>query len=269
LSGERFSRPHGFGAQAADITIRDDAPDDVRAAIMMIAEGELRLSPGTIRSALCDVLRQLPDSNNWTAYPNIWDECQQLMTGARWYKVYDFVEVLYDRLAKSHESDRAFRWEALINEYFMERGVGWRLIDGQLESRGSEAFELAVDSARSALGAAGFTTSKQEIHEALHDLSRRPEADLTGSVQHAMAALECTAREATGDHRSTLGEILKRYPDVVPKPLNESLYKMWGYASEAARHIREGRTPSRAEAELVVSVASATCSYLATLGRRA
>lgn len=79
-----------------------------------------------------------------------------------------------------------------------------------------------------------------------------------------MAALECTAREATDDPRATLGEILKRYPDVLPKPLDDSMVKMWGYASEMARHIREGRTPSRAEAELVVGVSAAACSYLAT-----
>ena len=142
-------------------------------------------------------------------------------------------------------------------------GVGWRLADGQIESRGPEAFETSVDSARDALESAGLQTARREIHEALRDLSRRPEPDLTGAVQHAMAALECTAREATGDPRATLGEILKRYPDVVPKPLDDALGKMWGYASEMARHVREGRTPSRAEAELVVGVASSTCTYLA------
>jgi hypothetical protein len=57
----------------------------------MIAEGELDLSPNTIRSALCTVLRELPNPNNWTAYPNVWEECQSLMYGAPWYRVYDFV----------------------------------------------------------------------------------------------------------------------------------------------------------------------------------
>jgi hypothetical protein len=263
MSDETFSRRHGFRASVPDIRIREDAPEEVRAAILMIAEGDLRLRPGTIRSALCAVLRQVPDSNNWTSYPNIWDECQRLMSDAPWYRVYDFVEVLYDRLTNSRDPDRAVRWQSLINAYFEEAGIGWQLVDGHLKSRGPEAFEQSVASARSALEAASLTTAKQEIHEALNDLSRRPEPDLTGSVQHAMAALECTAREATGDPRATLGEILKRNPDVVPKPLDQAISKMWGYASDVARHVREGSTPSRAEAELVVGVASATCSYLA------
>lgn len=79
-----------------------------------------------------------------------------------------------------------------------------------------------------------------------------------------MAALECTAREAVGDQRATLGEILKRYPDAFPKPLDDALSKMWGYASEMARHVLEDRTPSRAEAELIVGVAASACNYLAS-----
>lgn len=77
-----------------------------------------------------------------------------------------------------------------------------------------------------------------------------------------MAALECTAREAVGDPRATLGEILKRSPDLLPKPLDDGISKLWGYASETGRHLREGRLPSRAEAELLVGVAASACTYL-------
>ena len=145
-----------------------------------------------------------------------------------------------------------------------EAGVGWRLGNGLLESRGPEAFEAAVDSARISLEESGLTTARKEIHEALRDLSQRPEPDLTGAVFHAMAALECTAREAVEDEHATLGEILKRYPDLLPKPLDDALSKMWGYASEKARHLREGGTPSRAEAELIVGVAASACNYVAS-----
>ena len=263
MSKDTFSRRHGFAAQADEITIRDDAPAEVRAAILKIAEGDLELGPDTIRAVLCTLLRKMRDSNNWSHDP-VFDECQRLMDNAPWYKVYDFVEAFYRRLAESHGPARAETWEELINKYFVEVGVGWRLADGQLESRGPEAFETSVDGARDALASAALQTARSEIDEALRGLSRRPEPDLTGAVQHAMAALECTAREATGDSRATLGKILKQYPDVVPKPLDDALGKMWGYASETARHVQEGRTPSRAEAELVVGVAAATCSYLAT-----
>lgn len=263
MTPEQFSRRHGFSAKPTEIRIRNDAPPNVRGALLMILEGELQLRPNTIRDWLCTVLRELPDQNNWSEYPNIWQECQNLMYGAPWYRVYDFVEAVYVRLANSQEAGRAEQWANAVNEYFVENGVGWRLVNGQLESRGQEAFETAVDSARQALDEATLGTAKQEIHEALRDLSRRPEPDLTGAVQHAMAALECTARQATNDPRATLGEILRRHPDIVPRPLDESLSRMWGYASEMARHIREGRTPGRPDAELVVTVAAAVCTYLA------
>lgn len=267
MSNERFSQRHGFGPVETDISIRDDAPDKVRAALLKIAQGELGLRPVLLRDVLCTVLRTVPDRSNWTEYPNVWEECQTLIEGAPWYRVYDFVEALYRGIGDTSESNPAERWAELVNEYFVEVGVGWRLVNGQLERRGAEGFETSVDTARVALESAGLPTAKREIHEAMRDLSRRPNPDLTGAIHHAMAALECTAREASGDSKGTLGEIIKRYPGLLPKPLDDAITKMWGYSSEMARHVLEGRTPAQAEAELVVGVAAAACSYLATVVR--
>ncbi len=268
MSDERFSRRHGYGPVEAEITIHDAAPYEVRAALLKIAEGEVKLRPMLLRDVLCTVLRTVPDRNNWTEYPNVWEECQALIEGAPWYRVYDFVEALYHRIGGTGEVTPADQWAELVNEYFVERGVGWRLVNGQLERRGAEAFESSVDTARAALESAGLLTAQRELHEALRDLSRRPDPDLTGAIHHAMAALECTAREVVGDPRGTLGEIIKRYPDLLPKPLDDALARMWGYSSEMARHVREGRTPAPEETELVVGVAAATCSYLAAVVRR-
>lgn len=263
MSPESFSRRYGYGPEEREIVIRNDAPNQVRAAMLSIAQGDIGLAPSTLRDVLCNVLRKLPDPSNWSEYPNVWGECQNLIQDCPWYKVYDFVEALHLQLERSQDPERASRWENLINEYFLEAGVGWRSVDGLLESRGPEAFEMAVDTARSSLEASGLSTARKEIHESLRDLSRRPEPDLTGAMHHAMAALECTTREVVGDSRATLGELLKRHKDVFPKPLDDALSKMWGYASEMARHLQEGRTPSRAEAELVVGVAASACNYLA------
>lgn len=264
MSLESFSRRFGHGPEEREISVRNNAPEEIRAAILQIAQGDLNLSPSFIRDVLCAVLRKLPDPSNWSEYPNIWGECQSLIEDCQWYKVYDFVEALYRKLVKSSDPERAQSWESLINDYFVEEGVGWRLVDGLIEIRGPEAFEEAVDAAKISLEESGLSTARQEIHESLRDLSRRPEPDLTGAIQHAMAALECTAREAVGDPRATLGDILKKYGSVFPKPLDDALSKMWGYASEMARHLREGRVPSRAEAELIVGVSASACSYLAS-----
>ena len=262
MSDGRFSSRFGHGPDAAEISIREDAPEQVRGAILVIAEGEMGLKPGRLRGVLCTVLRRLPDGGNWSEYPNVWNECQGLMSEVPWYRVYDFVEALHRNFAQSTKPETADRWEGLINNYFVEAGVGWKLVGGVLQSRGAEAFESSVAAAGEALQAVEMLTARQEIHEALRDLSRRPEPDVTGAIQHAMAALECAAREAVGDVRSTLGEVLRRNPDLFPRPLDEGISKLWGYASETGRHLREGRVPSRAEAELVVGVAASACTYL-------
>jgi hypothetical protein len=128
-----------------------------------------------------------------------------------------------------------------INRYFTGRGIGWHLVDGRIEVRGSESFEEAVQGARVAMEEIGHRTAANELHEAIRDLSRKPEADVTGAIQHAMAALECAARAAVGNERATFGELVKRNPDLFPKPLDQALDKVWGYASETGRHLKEGR----------------------------
>jgi hypothetical protein len=259
---ERFSRRFGVEPEHPEITIRQDAPSEIRDALLMIAEGEIKLSPGAIRAALCTVLRRVPDGSNWSQYPNIWDECQSLMANAPWYRVYDFVEKLHETLAKSNDPDRADEWQRLVNEHFAEAGVGWKMDEGLLEVRGPEGFELVVADARTALIDAALPRASKEINEALQDLSRRPEPDLTGAIQHAMGAFECVARNVTGNEKATLGEILKGYPGTVPTPLDKALGTLWGYASNVARHVSEGGEPNREEAELMVSIAAASCTYL-------
>ncbi len=78
-----------------------------------------------------------------------------------------------------------------------------------------------------------------------------------------MGSLECVARDVTGDSKATLGDILKRYPGLLPKPLDTALSQISGFASNEARHVLEGRDPSREEAELIVGLSAAVATYLA------
>ena len=112
---------------------------------------------------------------------------------------------------------------------------------------------------------AGLHTAKTEIKEAIFDLSRRPDPDLTGAIQHSLASLECVAREATGDKNSTLGDLMKKFPGAIPTPLDQAVSKIWGYTSEQGRHLREGQLPGYLETELVVEVTAAISTYLAKL----
>lgn len=260
-----FSTREGLGPAAAPITIVDGAPRNVREGLLAIAEGELNVSPGSIRSVLCTLLRKMPDPSNWSAYPNIWHECQTLMLHeASWYTVYDFVEALHRTLTTT-DPQRAAAWANAVNTFFEQAGVGWRLVDGALERRTSGGAEIAIDRARAALATTSLATARSELDEAVRDLSRRPQPDLTGAVQHAMAALECTVREVTGNHSTTLGALIKQTPSLFPAPMSDVLTKLWGFASERARHLREGGAVEHAEAELIVAVGAAAAAYLTSV----
>ena len=121
----------------------------------------------------------------------------------------------------------------------------------------------AAVAAAQAATAADRPNAAREIGEAQRDLARRPEPDCTGAVQHAMAALEAVARDVTGDEKATLGDILKDKPDLFPRPLDVVMGKIWGYASEMARHVREGDELEVEEVELMVALAAAGVTYLA------
>jgi len=118
-----------------------------------------------------------------------------------------------------------------------------------------------LERANTALAQADKRTTAIELQEANSDLSRHP-PDLTGAIQHSLAALECVAREHCGDH-ATFGKLLERYPDLFPRPLDKGIEKVWGFASEMGRHLQEGRTPKKEEAELLVGLATTCCMYLA------
>lgn len=255
-----FSKRFGHVGKNQEITVREDAPENFRYAVIAIAREDAHLSSSTLREIVCKVLRIRPDrAHNW-GEPNISNEVEDLMDSCEWYRVYDIIEAIYSFL--EHRSlNTASDYEESINECLVEMGIGWKLVNGVIETRGEEAFEHVVRDASGALVDADLTTSKQELDEAIRALSRRPEPNLSGAIFHAMAALECVAREVTGG-KETLGGIIKQYPDLLPKPLDEAMSKIWGYSSEIARHGKEDRTLEREEVQLVVGLAATVAMYL-------
>ncbi len=271
MSNERpgsFSKRNNLRPANPPATIWNDAPAKFRHAVLQIAVGDCDLGPSALRYILCKVLRQIPDATNFSEYPNIWGEVQQLMARCEWYRVYDIIEEIHEKLAYRHHVVRgktvrtSDTFDDQTNELMGDFGIGWQLLDGFLQARGDEAFEAVLKSAEISLKAAGNRTAQSELKEAIRDISRRPEPDCSGAIQHAMAALECVARDATSDPQATLGSLLKQYKDLFPRPVDTAVDKLWGYASEHGRHIREGRDPCREEAMLVVGIAASLSNYL-------
>lgn len=254
-----FSKRFGYSSPIPEITVREDAPEELRFFVLSVVRDRLNLAPSWLRDVICRVLFKRPDPNNWSEFPNIWGEVEDYVYEAEWFKIYDIIEAIYRALF----GDDAGKFEALINEGFLQLGIGWKLEDGKIETRGEETFESVVKESSEKLSEKGLITARTELKEAVLALSRRPEPNVRGAIHHAMAALECVAREVTGDRSKTLGDILKRHPDLLPKPLDDSIAKMWGFASEYARHVREDREVGREEAQLLLGVAASVAAYIA------
>jgi len=259
-----FSERHGYEHPDADITVREGAPRALREAIPAICYRPIvGLTPDLLRSLLCHALLKSPDPSNWSE-PNVIGEIQSLLSSCEWFEVYDAIEAIYDALAtrlRGYASGPAAAFESEVNRVFRRFGIGWQLVSGHVEMRGSEAFELAVRQGQEVLRAAGRVTAAAELHEAIQDLSRRPRPDSTGAIQHAMAALECVARDVCGS-KETLGDLLRRSPGLFPKPIDVIADKAWGWTSNYGRHLQEGNPPEFDEAELMVGVSGVLCRYL-------
>src|SRR5690554_5996346 len=193
---ETFSDRHGYKGTDAEITIREDAPEGLRYAVPLIAQGA-GMTPTAMRRIICQVLLVPPDPSNWSDYPNVWDEVNGLITDCSWNKVYDIAEALHAALANA-DPDRARQFADRLNQYFREHGIGWQMQDGEIAFRGSEVFADTTQEAVNVLTDTGRQRAGNEIHEALRDISRRPEPDVTGAIQHVIAALESTVRDVTG-----------------------------------------------------------------------
>jgi hypothetical protein len=258
---ERFSERFNFGeTEQVEITVRQDAPDKLR-GVLPIISNEVGISPEPLRKIVCGFLRELPDPNNWSEYPNIQQEVVHLLQNCKWYKVYDVIEEISLKLKKRGDFKLCQQFEDEINKFFYENGIGWKLENEQIEVRGSEAFEKVLDKASETLNDQERNTTTTEIHEALNDLSRRPDPDLTGAIQHGMAALECLSRDVSNS-KDTLGKLIKNNPDLFPKPLDNAIEKIWGYASNRGRHLIEDEPPTHEEAELIVGLACVLATYL-------
>lgn len=261
-----FSRRHGYFGRAKEITVREEAPENLRYVVLQTAR-DLEWGPSSLRSIICPVLRIPPDASNWSEYPNIDQEVRWLMDECPWFKVYDIIEAIYRAMVK-HDQRRfndpgdAGNFTKALNDFFVEEGIGWQLIDGQIVARGDEGFQEAVKIAATQLVENERPTAASHIGFAVKALSERPGPNTPGAVAHATSAVECVLNDITGEVM-TLGKYLDKHPGLFHPALKKSLDGLYGYASDAgARHGKEGKEPTFAEAQFAVTTCAAACSLL-------
>jgi hypothetical protein len=254
---ERFSKRFGILPKPMGL-VRNEAPLKMRLALVLLLS-ENNVDICVVAEALCKAERKVPPTYLHTSYLSMravqrWDLIElELRSRADWHEVYDFIEILCAQLG-NHEIEQK------ISELFVEFDVGWKVLHGRIEIRGDELFESTVQTARENLDRAGRLTAKAELEEAMASLSRRPVPDSRGAVARSVGALEALAKDITKESTATLGQLIKRLD--LPQPLDIAATKLWGYASDQARHVTEGVIPNHSEAAFVVQVCAAFVSYL-------
>ena len=259
---QRFSRRLGPLRNSPAITVREAAPAGLRQAAYAIALKRTR----DLLILFKPVLRKINYGTD--RFPPTDEDAehaivQHYLQSCDWAEVYDIIEFIYEELPRpfgSNSSSEAFQNE--INEYMLLNGIGYQLVDGRIEHRGDDIFEKTAQIALEVTAESELEAANRELSEALDDLGKRPEPDLSGAISHSVNALEAVARAITEEEDATLGKILNDNPHIFPKPLDQSVKKMWGYASQYGRHISEGKEPTYDEAELVVHVSAAAATYL-------
>lgn len=267
-----FSKRNQYAGAAKEITIREDAPQNLRYFLLQIAV-DLGWEPSQLRDIVCRVLRAVPQSGDWSE-PNIDDEVHRLLYGCDWFKVYDIIEAVCAAMAQQDNitkktapkyGNTAPRFAGQLNEFFIEEGIGWQLVNGQVVARGDEGFQEAVKTAYSQLNDNQRPTAASHIRFAATALSERPMPNTSGAVAQATSAVECVLHDITG-HEMPLGKYLDKHPSLFHPALKKALDGVYGYASDAgARHGKEGREPSFDEALFAVTTCAAACSLLTAM----
>lgn len=258
---QNFSAREGISSTPVAITMRYGEPKGLRVYLCDTLLERLGLEPTETLSIIAGILR-VSTQGNWSTQ-NIKDEVRSLLADTNncpWNKLYDIIERFYAKLRGDQAKRHQFEEE--INGYFYTHGIGWILENGLVISRGDDTFEQSYREVIEESSNRGLSVTADHLKEARTDLSRRPAPDINGAVTHAYQAIECLSREVVGSKKETLGELLKKHPDLFPSPLNQALAQVWGFVSNTVRHPREGEGISIEEVELLVGIIPPLAKYL-------
>ena len=260
-----FSKRQRYIGQPKEITIREDAPRDLRFAFLETTREIAHAYQGEypekeIRDVVAKTLKKWLDPAVWH-YKEAWEQIEHAVYDCEWFRVYDLMESVNAHFERTTPA-AAEAFAERLNDLFAEQGIGWQFVNGEIVIRGDESFESTVKTAVTVLEEDKKPTAAGHLQFALTALSARPKANTSGAVAQATNAVECVLGEITGK-AMPLGKYLDKYPGLFHSALKNGLDGIYGYASdEGARHGKEGTEPPREEAEFVVAVCAAVCTLL-------
>lgn len=129
MKQEIFSKRIGIRQVTAKIVVRNDAPIELRGFLYMMMKEYMSLKK--IRDVVCKTINEAPDPNNWGENNFMDSEIQSLIDSCKWYRIYDIIENFYKELDQSNRT----AFENKINDFFYEKGIGWKVEKGTIVSR--------------------------------------------------------------------------------------------------------------------------------------
>ena len=99
-----FSDRYGYRESSEpEITVREDAPEAIREGLIVVAQ-ETGMATGGLLRIACKALRKIRKSDDNFNY-TFEDELHEIITNAKWYRIYDICEKIYDFLIGYGNSD--------------------------------------------------------------------------------------------------------------------------------------------------------------------
>jgi len=255
---DSFPQRHGLAGPPPGTLLRNEVPPSFRTFLIDLPHAHVGVEIHEVHQATCDVLQVYPQDN----LPPYFDYRQHIRK-CDWFYIYAIIENLFTLVyGKDHYAAYPRRFVDAINKAFVAQNIGWQLNHhGKVVMRGDEAFENAANNAIDALWK-DRPTAAGHLRQAIGALSARPQPNTSGAVSHATSAVECVLNDITGVEM-TLGKYLDNHSQLFHPALKKALDGIYGYASDAgARHGREGKEPTFAEAQFAVTTCAGACTLL-------
>lgn len=249
------------GLERGGDLILDDAPEALRYGLREVLKVLGYSMPSNQRAVLCGALRVAPDHGNWSEYPNIDYEVDQLIRTEPWHRFFNALE----RIPQFLDGEDVDRYREEMNRLFAVEQIGYRFEGDRIVRIGAEEFHAAIQLAQNALGGdERFAEARKQFERGLDFRNARP-ADKANAIKEAVNSVEATLQIIYARPGVALPTLVSQnIPEAVPggiKNLWKALYSQ-GSGTIGARHASiGGNVPTGPRADLALHVAAALHTF--------
>ena len=175
-----------------------------------------------------------------------------------WFHAYDFVEFLLQDVDARQYLDGEFT--VALNNVLKKDNAAYRVVGDQIAEVTSEEEIASIEAALEHPD----TPVREHIRAALTMLSNRENPDYRNSVKESISAVEAMCRILTGQSSVTLGDALKKIPNL-HEAMKKAFLALYGFTSDASgvRHsLMNESNITYTDAKFMLSCCSSFVSYL-------